>query len=165
MKIKVIFLDIDGVCNGFSTKEKCDQGPGQQSRYITGVEPSKVALIKKIVDATGAKIVLSSSWRAGSCPTASMQDKKALAYLCKAFAQEDLVFYDYTPFDKSRDRGAEIQEWLDCTEDEVEDYIVIDDQVFDIIDKHRGHVLVTSEVYGLKPRAVDMAIKMLGGSK
>jgi hypothetical protein len=42
---------------------------------------------------------------------------------------------------------------------------VIDDQVFDIIDKHRGHVLVTSEVHGLKPRAVDMAIKMLGGSK
>lgn len=63
MKIKVIFLDIDGVCNGFSTKEKCDQGPGQQSRYITGVEPGKVALIKKIIDATGAKIVLSSSWR------------------------------------------------------------------------------------------------------
>lgn len=162
--MKVIFLDIDGVCNGFSTKEKCDQGPGQQSRYITGVESEKIALIRKIVDATGAKIVLSSTWRAGFCPTSSMQDKRALAYLCKAFAEKGLVFYDYTPFDKNRNRGKEIQDWLDCTEDEVEDYIVIDDQVFDIIDKHRGHVLMTSKIYGLKPKAVDMAIKMLGGA-
>ena len=53
--MKIICLDIDGVVNGLDTKERING--------IIGVEQSKIELIKQIVDATGAKIVLSSTWR------------------------------------------------------------------------------------------------------
>ena len=52
---KVIFLDVDGVLNCHSTKDKCGD-------YI-GIDDKKVALLKEIVDATGAIIILVSSWK------------------------------------------------------------------------------------------------------
>ena len=53
--MKIIFLDIDGVCNCCDTKERF--------HGLIGVDPILVARIKEIVDATGAEIVLSSTWR------------------------------------------------------------------------------------------------------
>ena len=55
--MKVIFLDVDGVLNCQKTEAKC--------RGFIGVDSKKVKLLKKIVDATDAKIVLSSSWKIG----------------------------------------------------------------------------------------------------
>lgn len=52
---KVIFLDVDGVLNCHSTKDKCDG-------YI-GIDDKKVSLLKEIVDTTGAIIILVSSWK------------------------------------------------------------------------------------------------------
>ena len=47
--MKVIFLDFDGVITTLKSKYKLD--------------PDKMALIGRIMDATDAKIVISSSWR------------------------------------------------------------------------------------------------------
>ena len=54
--MKVIFLDFDGVLNS--------------AKYLLGhgdcgvaIDPARMALLKQIVDATDAKIVLSTSWR------------------------------------------------------------------------------------------------------
>jgi hypothetical protein len=55
--MKVIFLDIDGVLNTTSTTEMFEE--------YTFVEDEKVQLLKQLVTRTGAKIVLSSSWRYG----------------------------------------------------------------------------------------------------
>ena len=55
--MKVIFLDIDGVLNSLDCKEKIEG-------YLF-VEDKKIALLKELIDATGAKIVLSSTWRRG----------------------------------------------------------------------------------------------------
>ena len=52
---KVIFLDVDGFLNCHSTKDSC-------GGYI-GIDDKKVALLKEIVDATGAIIILVSSWK------------------------------------------------------------------------------------------------------
>lgn len=50
-KEKLLFLDVDGVLNSM------DNGDGDT------IEDSKVLLLKTIIDKTGAKIVISSSWR------------------------------------------------------------------------------------------------------
>lgn len=47
--MKVVFLDFDGVIT--TPKSKCK------------LDPEKMALIGRIIDATDAKIVISSSWR------------------------------------------------------------------------------------------------------
>lgn len=53
--MRVIFLDIDGELTyaGYSNEE------------THNIDSEKVALLKEIVDATDAKIVLSSSWKYG----------------------------------------------------------------------------------------------------
>ena len=54
-KLKIIFLDVDGVLNCKSTPDRC-------YGYI-GIEDEKVNHLKRIVEETSAKIVLISSWK------------------------------------------------------------------------------------------------------
>ena len=53
--MKIIFLDVDGVLNCATTKERV--------RDLLFVEDRKVQLLKELVDETGATIILSSTWR------------------------------------------------------------------------------------------------------
>ena len=156
--MKVIFLDIDGVVNCCDTKERAPS-------RVTGVEQSKIALIKQIVDATGAKLVLSSTGRivwfyeeTGSHD----RDEQDWNYLCNEFYIQGLCFFDYTPLDKGRHRGTEIQAWLDKWEDEIDAYIVIDDSMYDIWEMHEGHLIETSFGYGIQDEHVKQAIELLG---
>ena len=59
--MKIIFLDIDGVLNSDEYFDKI------KNLNINGIENdidiSKIILLKKSLDETGAKIVLTSSWR------------------------------------------------------------------------------------------------------
>lgn len=55
--MKVIFLDIDGVLNSRTYDRK------RNWNEQTDIDETRLPLIKEIVDATDAKIVLSSTWR------------------------------------------------------------------------------------------------------
>lgn len=58
--MKVIFLDIDGVLNSNDWYVKT-RGVGG---YNGGdIDPECIELINDLIDATGAKIIMSSSWR------------------------------------------------------------------------------------------------------
>ena len=150
--MRVIFLDIDGVVNCWDTKERAP------SRVI-GVEQRLIAHIKEIVDATGAKIVLSSTWRKDWA--FDLLDGKDWIYLRDEFAKQGLHFLDYTPSRRDSHRGEEIKEWLESTDYDVESYVVIDDEMYDIWELHEGHLVQTSYDDGIKPEAVDKAIKIL----
>ena len=152
MSIKVIFLDIDGVVNCWDTKER------SPSKCI-GVEQRLITHIKEIVDATGAKLVLSSTWRKDWA--FDLLDGVDWRYLRDEFAKQGLYFMDYTPSRRDSHRGEEIKEWLESTEYDVESYVVIDDEMFDIWDLHDGHMVQTSFDHGIKPGAVKMAIQIL----
>jgi hypothetical protein len=60
--MKIIFLDVDGVLNKFGTYGAWSADI-QASNYTPQLEPANVIAFNQIVVATGAKIVLSSSWR------------------------------------------------------------------------------------------------------
>lgn len=150
--MKVIFLDIDGVVNCIGTKERAPS-------KVIGVEQRLIAYIKEIVDATGAKIVLSSTWRKDWA--FDLMNGKDWHYLRDEFAKQGLYFLDYTPSRRDSHRGEEIKEWLESTNYDVTSYVVIDDEMFDIWDLHDGHTVQTSFDHGIKPGAVDMAIKIL----
>lgn len=55
MSLKILFLDIDGVVNCATT--------AQRHRGVIGIDPYMALLVDRIVQATGCKIVLSSTWR------------------------------------------------------------------------------------------------------
>lgn len=56
--MKLIFLDIDGVLNYEGYERLTRSG----TRFV---DPILIKRLKKIIDCTGAKVVLSSTWRRG----------------------------------------------------------------------------------------------------
>lgn len=105
--MKVIFLDVDGVLNTIETFGLF--GPDF-------IDDASVALVARIVKETGAKIVLSSSWRIYE------KDKKMVK---KALARHDLEIFDCTPIKSQVKRSEEIQSWLN--DNQVKKFAILDD--------------------------------------
>lgn len=156
--MKVIFLDVDGVLNSDEYFDRI------QNLDIEGIESeidiNKVKLLKKAVDETGAKVVLSSSWR---------YTKNALA-LKELLANCGIHITDSTPVVEHK-RGLEIRKWLE-NNDDVEDFIILDDEVFDSYDSGLMKKLIkmskekeTDVGEGLLSKDVDKIIEKLGKIK
>lgn len=94
--MKIIFLDIDGVLNTSETKEPIDL--------------NKVKHLSTIVKSTGAKIVLSSSWKILNDP--NFPGYAEYLYLTECLASEGLSIIDQTP-GPCHNRPREIRQWLE----------------------------------------------------
>lgn len=117
--MKVIFLDIDGVLNSERYIQECDG-------YGIVIDPSKMVLLKQIVDATGAKIVLSTSWREHWSKDDTQCDSTGVL-MNSIFGAYGLQIFDKTPQLHTR-REEEIRNWLD-EHPEVENFVVLDDML------------------------------------
>lgn len=152
--MKVIFLDIDGVVNCEHTKEMFN--------HYTFVEDKKVEMIKQIVDATGAKIVLSSTWRFGweeddTCCQLYLE----FDALRKKFKEFGMEFISKTPIDSRGYRGNEIKEWLQNWKGEnIESFIILDDD--NDMKPFGSRLIQTSWMKGIQEKHIKKAIKMLG---
>jgi len=104
--MKIIFLDIDGVLN-------CDTTPNPRKfPYI--VDKKLLARLKKLLDRTGAKVVLSSSWR---CDPIGL-------FAAKHWG---VPFIDVCPDKPRSPRRNELLAWLSA-HPRVTRYAVIDDE-------------------------------------
>ena len=155
--MKVIFTDIDGCLNTFKTKEMF-QG------YI-GLDDKRLDYLKEIVDATDAKLILSSTWRLGYNKDGHPL-KDHGEYVKRKFAEHGMEIYDVTP-DLGHNgiyRGQEIKQWLSEHED-VENFIIIDDENFDFSYEKLGSRWIQTQYFrgdgGIQPKHVKRAIKML----
>ena len=106
--MKIIFLDIDGVLNCETTQERWE-------RFV-GIDQKLVSRFMNIINQTGAKVVLSSTWR--------LEDNWR-----EVMAQNGLTceFIDRTIHLPEQTRGQEIQNWLDNHSGTFEKYAIIDD--------------------------------------
>ena len=87
-----------------------------------------MVLLKQIIDATQAKIVLSTSWREHwekSTENCNDTGKE----INRIFNKFDLNIFDKTP-SVSRCREDEIEAWLN-KHPEVENFVVLDDRILD----------------------------------
>lgn len=175
--MKIIFLDIDGVLNSYSDHKDLPrysywkkpaarkEKPDSLMWYQYEIGPPYVELLNKIVEATGAKVVISSSWRIKFKHT-------EIAKLLKHRGFKGEVI-DQTPMKLSYvDRGTEIRWWLDgAIEDgkDIEGFVILDDIGFygfiheppeGRIDL-RPHFVKTEDQDGLKDHNVDEAIDIL----
>ena len=122
--MRVVFLDIDGVLNEEKSRSRCCG--------YKGIDDKKVENLAKIVKATGAEIVLISTWKDDWRKTDKAHQGMMANYLDKKLKKQGL-----TALDKTRDyvserylsRGEGILEYLTCHE--VESYVVLDDFQFD----------------------------------
>lgn len=162
MGIKILFLDIDGVLNTEYSESRCDG-------YI-GIDGDKVHRLAQIVSATGAKIVLSSTWRLGYTRY-SQKLPHHMNYLKRKLRKEGLSIYSVTP-DLSRHgdaRGKEINTWLEDHKNEnIVSWVVLDDEWFyDFGLYNINDHLVDTNYYvpngGLTDKDVKKAIQILNG--
>ena len=156
MTVKIIFCDVDGVLNEDSTPTRT------KNRYIF-IDQDKLLRLKKIVDATGAQIVLSSTWRYERNVPGRNGD---FLELQEAFHRVGLEFYSYTPVDAiGIRRGMEIKAWLGL-HPEVTKYIILDDELWDFEERGLLSMLVKTDFAygGLTDELTQEAIEMLNAT-
>jgi hypothetical protein len=116
--MKILFLDIDGVCNSRAYLYRL-RAKNKKATLWYGIDPEAAKLVRHIVKETGCKVVLSSTWR-------MYEDGKAQV------RREVCHFIDCTK-DLQRGskrgivpRGEEVQDWL-RRHPSVTQYAILDD--------------------------------------
>ncbi|CAD7926750.1 unnamed protein product [Amoebophrya sp. A25] len=141
-KPKIVFLDVDGVLHSIRVT--------RQEQLFNG---QKMALLRKILQATDAQIVLSSAWRR-TAPTLRM----AYAMLSKhGIATPIDITPDYGVCGK---RSAEILTWVDKYG--IKDWIAIDDMDLNQGEpRMRPHFIRCNPLIGLTNDLVEQSISIL----
>ena len=155
--MKVIILDVDGVLNSNEYLDKVKKSDVQGiERYI---DVEKMKLLKRAIDETGARVVLSFTWRYTS----------NARYLKELLADYG-IRVDSTPYIQD-ERGLEIKEWLSQHKG-IENFVILDDEIFDSFDEELIKNLVKisngngrSLGEGLLSKDVDEIIDRLGIKK
>lgn len=149
--MKVIFLDFDGVLNSAKYLE-------EKERFGFAIDPARMVLLKQIVDATDAKIVLSTSWREHWSKDPLQCDSTG-EIINSFFSEFGLQIFDKTP-ELSTKRENEIRSWLD-THTDIEGFVILDDRIL-FAEYLNGHFVKTSGYFeGLDETDVQDAIWIL----
>jgi hypothetical protein len=147
--VRVIFLDMDGVMNSHRsiTEEYESRRSGNSPRGITTchwMAPYHVEPLNRIIRDTGAKVVISSSWRLSNSSSKMQKFLQAAGVECEVIGQtpyEDKPMNGFPSLYGGSPRGSEINSWL-IQHSEVESY-------------------VTDAQIGLTEELADQAIAML----
>lgn len=180
--MKVIFLDIDGVLNGYNRFtniaywwfKRLHLLKFVHKHYdIFGVRTHKVRLLAKIIKKTGAKVVISSSWRFGWYEPYEKKrgrQKELHDKLHKYNIEVIGITGRVAHGEHTSHRESEIRKWL-SEHPEVKRFIVIDDEQYDLQGFIGKELIKTSatdnitgawyENTGLKRKHVKQAIKIL----
>jgi len=161
MGCKIIFLDIDGVLN--SSKFFEEQGfdpdvdeegyePLSLEWWAQGIDPEAVKLVNEIVSRTGARVVISSSWRLNT----------NIGYLRRVLQargfEGDII--GATPRLQGDHRGREIAAWLHAHGRDVESFVILDDD--DDMEPVRHRQIQSSfTTGGLRQAHVERAVELL----
>jgi len=137
--MKIIFLDVDGVLNSGWTKTPL--------HYI---EKDKFLQLKRIVNETGAKVVVSSSWR----------EHKGFHNLLTDFLNcVDIEVVGSTAIYAKRE--DEIQAWLKANHEPIESFVILDD--WDMSETFPDNMVHTVSYHrmGLDQEFANKAIEIL----
>ena len=156
MGIKCIFVDVDGVLNCSTTTKRLEV-----CNEFAFVDTRKVLRLRDVVERTGAKLVLSSTWRFGADPRALCIEREALRELVKEFRRVHCpLWFDVTPYLPRAKRWQEINAWL--INNDVEDYIILDDWGEEEFRPMMDHLVKCDPRKGLTKERAELAIQMLG---
>ena len=167
--MKILFLDIDGVLNHDVWFRSDAYKNHQENWRVSMFDPDCVARVNRILQETGAKLVVSSSWR----------DMADLAYIFKGVGLP--TEFGVTPFaDKVfnlnplRDmfgeedvrywRGSEIKWYLEHNTNEDYVYCILDDD-WDMLPEQLEYFVNTNNPSGLTDELMYKAIDILNNER
>ena len=155
----------DGVLNWYHSKS-------HNGLYL-GIDSARIKRLAKIVEATGAAIVLITTWKDFYEISAYKQYTETGKYMNNKFRKVGLKIYD-----KTTDiagwayRGAGIKVWLD-SHPEVKEFVILDDEIFNDYETYDylPHMIKTmyrlepnqEKFAGLTDNLVEKAIDILNG--
>ena len=165
----ILFLDIDGVLNSERQHNHCvETGEAYVDNFGYAFDPEAVANLKKIVDETGADIVISSSWKFWGLST--MRELwtsrglpgKLLDVTPNNLSDEMLLSVDLDTMMLPAGKGSEIKEWLDTKGSEVTNYVILDD-VPDMLPEQESHFVQIDPRIGITKEDADKIFTILTG--
>ena len=157
---RIVFLDFDGVMD---TGHHCNrlnyQGLPENDKYGVLFDPDCVKNLERIIEETGAEIVVTSSWK----------DWMSYEQFLQMWKDRNLPGFvtDTTP-SCSNHRGDEISSWLSLFS-KIENgaecrYVIIDDMGEADFNKDQvSHLVSVDSFYGLNEKACLQAISILCG--
>lgn len=153
--MRVIFLDFDGVMD----TAYYGHALGKESRPANDefgaiFDPNCVGCLKEIIDKTGAKIVITSSWKSlmSFGEMFDMWDKRGLPG-----ELTDMTSTTST----CRHRGDEIDAWLKDCKDKCQ-YVILDDIDESNFNEHQlPRLIVVNPYHGLDKGIAEKAIELL----
>ena len=143
--MKVIFLDIDGVVCLHKDKKNWDN-----DEEVFDEDCCK--RLKEIMQATGSKFVLSSSWRLFP---------ESIGYVFDQFEPYGITQKDFigiTPL--LGERGAEILQYLESRRD-IDSFIALDDEMYDCESFPYYRLILTETHSGITEVIRDLCIERL----
>jgi HAD domain in Swiss Army Knife RNA repair proteins len=172
--MKVIFLDIDGVLNvekficafvEFCKGSEISYQEMYRDRFGHKFCPVTVRFLERIIEQTGAKIVISSTWRMNGLDKiqemwkerglpGEVIDRTGFLHRMPIHAK-----IKHLPWNEQFERGREIHAWLEEHPD-VTDYVIIDDDN-DMLKTQQAHFVKTDPQTGLDRTLAEKAIRIL----
>lgn len=160
-KLKIIFLDYDGVLNHELFYRERAKIENKITYPYSEIDPTCIKFLNDLVDETGAKIVVSSTWKSSGIDYC----RDVLVY--HGFKGEII---DITPNLRSENclRGNEILKWIKDNEDLVgpyynfTEYVILDDDS-DMLYWQRNNFILVDRYIGMTPKTVFQASKILNG--
>lgn len=146
---KVIFLDVDGVLNNLDWAKKMKDEEGVSVFRENILEERALRLLKRLVDSTGARIIVSSAWR--RIPT-------AYGDLISQLEHFGMQVFDKTPY-VGGERGNDITAWFKRHPGKYS-YAILDDD--SDMGAHMEHLVQTNFYHrGLTGDHVNRCIELL----
>ena len=150
---KIIFLDFDGVLNTEYYQGLLQfQGKQWQDQYGAFFDPRAVRQLKRVIDTTGADIVVESSWK-----------YLGLEAMQELWRVRDLPgrVIDITPsLTGNASKGEEIAAWLSEYAMPDARYVIIDDE-YVVLDTQIPYFIWTNPYEGLTEEQANRAISIL----
>lgn len=170
--MKLIFLDIDGVLNyqlmwhQKRQAERFKDLPPSAPDGAHDICTEKMHLLNSLIKTTGAKVVISSSWRHNR----SVKDLQEVFDYCgfegQIIDKTPSLSFNSTKYHYSVPRGCEIKAWLEMNKDILNDklsrvkYVIFDDDS-DMLYWQRHYYLRVDSYCGLTPNLIHRAKQIL----
>lgn len=155
--MKIVFLDIDGVLNSDDWYKSGEAKKAYEKTNIVSdyhFDPNAWKLVEKLLIETGAKIVLSSSWRNFTLE-ATLKD-----FTGTNFEVLNKYIVGITPRSSLRHRGKEIETFMKNTDIKIDGYVIIDDDT-DFNTDQLPYFVRTDWFHGITEENYNKAKKIL----
>ena len=155
-KVRILFLDIDGILNSETYYKRRAENKDTRPYPLSESDPEAVQQCMRIIEETGAKTVISSSWR----------HTDGLRSIFKNVGfRGSILDFDITPY-LGTVRGLEIKKYMTDyldkhPDEEIESYCILDDDIDMLYEQKDNFVKCDAYFGGLTKDKADEAINIL----